>query len=150
MTIEDLHDNRPEFGLNYPDGFLDSLPVLQPSSFIAQAAATASGSPLTSASATAANGSAAPPPELPYTVRALTAKQFAHIHTKYLTTHAPDSIIFPFLHGLEGDNDQQNAFFASAARMADGSFGTHANGGVVNFSQSELRGIKADVPSTLR
>ena len=33
------------------------------------------------------------------------------MHERYLTAHAPDSVIFPFLHGLEGNNDAQNAFF---------------------------------------
>lgn len=117
MTSQDVHDARSEIhGLNYPPTFLESLPVLQPSSFIAQATPATIGSPSAPAHATAATPTGAPP-ELPYTIRALTAKQFGEIHNNYLTTHAPDSVIFPFLHGLEGENDQQNAFFATAARV---------------------------------
>ena len=40
------------------------------------------------------------------------------MHLRYVTTHAPDSVIFPFLHGLEGDNDAQNAFFFANGSMA--------------------------------
>lgn len=40
------------------------------------------------------------------------------MHLRYLTTHAPDSVIFPFLHGLEGDNDAQNAFFFANGSMS--------------------------------
>lgn len=47
-------------------------------------------------------------------IRALSASQFARLHLDFLTTHAPDSVLFPFLHGLEGDNDAQNAFFSSS------------------------------------
>ncbi|EED83264.1 predicted protein [Postia placenta Mad-698-R] len=73
-----------QHGLVYPPAFLDALPVLQPR----------------------------PAPHPP--VRALSATQFAQIHLDYLTSHAPDSVLFPFLHGLEGDNDAQNAFFVAS------------------------------------
>lgn len=69
-------------GLNYPHDFLPSLPVLLPR----------------------------PAPHTP--IRAISASQFATIHLAAATSHAPDHVLFPFLHGLEGDNDQQNAFFS--------------------------------------
>ncbi|CDO74503.1 hypothetical protein BN946_scf184979.g58 [Trametes cinnabarina] len=71
-------------GLNYPQSFLDSLPVLRPR----------------------------PEPHPP--IRSLNAAQFSDLHFAHLTSHAPDHVLFPFLHGLEGDNEQQNAFFASS------------------------------------
>jgi dual specificity MAP kinase phosphatase len=70
------------YGLNYPPDFLPSLPVLL----------------------------SRPSPHTP--IRALTAAQFAAIHQAATTSHAPDHVLFPFLHGLEGDNEQQNAFFS--------------------------------------
>ncbi|KAI0822574.1 hypothetical protein BC628DRAFT_1421759 [Trametes gibbosa] len=76
-------------GLDYPATFLDSLPVLRPR----------------------------PEPHQP--IRALTAAQFSDLHFAHLTNHAPDHVLFPFLHGLEGDNEQQNAFFASARPKGD-------------------------------
>ncbi len=71
-------------GLNYPPDFLSSLPVLL----------------------------SRPHPHTP--IRALSAPQFATIHHTAINSHAPDHVLFPFLHGLEGDNPQQNAFFSVA------------------------------------
>ncbi|KZT23130.1 hypothetical protein NEOLEDRAFT_571230 [Neolentinus lepideus HHB14362 ss-1] len=47
-------------------------------------------------------------------VRALSARQFAAIHLRYLRSHAPDSVLFPFLHGLEDGSDALRAFFGSS------------------------------------
>ncbi|KAJ7882294.1 hypothetical protein B0H13DRAFT_2667411 [Mycena leptocephala] len=41
----------------------------------------------------------------------LTAPQFAALHTAHILAHPPDGVLFPFLHGLEGDNHAQNTFF---------------------------------------
>ena len=71
-------------GLNYPPDFLSSLPVLLPR----------------------------PAPHTP--IRALSASQFASIHHSASVSHAPDHVLFPFFHGLEGDNEQQKAFFSVA------------------------------------
>ncbi|OBZ66194.1 hypothetical protein A0H81_13806 [Grifola frondosa] len=71
-------------GLVYPPAFLDALPVLHHR----------------------------PDPHQP--IRALSAADFARIHLAHLTSHAPDHVLFPFLHGLEGDNDAQNSFFAAS------------------------------------
>ncbi|KAI0366162.1 hypothetical protein BV20DRAFT_952868 [Pilatotrama ljubarskyi] len=76
-------------GLDYPVSFLESLPVVKP------------------------RHEPHPP------IRALTASQFSDLHFAHLTSHAPDHVLFPFLHGLEGDNEQQNAFFASARPKGD-------------------------------
>ena len=69
-------------GLHYPDSFLVSLPVLLPR----------------------------PAPHAP--IRALSAAQFAQIRHLHLTADVPDAVLFPFLHGLEGDNHAQNLFFS--------------------------------------
>ncbi|KAI0267881.1 hypothetical protein BC834DRAFT_821998 [Gloeopeniophorella convolvens] len=69
-------------GLSYPPDFLSSLPVLL----------------------------SRPAPHTP--IRALSASQFATLHHAATIAHAPDHILFPFLHGLEGDNEHQNSFFA--------------------------------------
>ncbi|KAI0306172.1 hypothetical protein B0F90DRAFT_971012 [Multifurca ochricompacta] len=76
-------DSNVIYGLNYPPDFLSSLPILLPR----------------------------PTPHTP--IRALSASQFATLHHLAITSHAPDHVLFPFLHGLEGDNEQQNAFFTS-------------------------------------
>ncbi|KAH9041587.1 hypothetical protein EDB85DRAFT_1919127 [Lactarius pseudohatsudake] len=69
-------------GLDYPPDFLSSLPVLLPR----------------------------PAPHTP--IRALSASQFTSIHHAATASHAPDHVLFPFLHGLEGENEQQKAFFS--------------------------------------
>jgi dual specificity MAP kinase phosphatase len=33
------------------------------------------------------------------------------MHLEHVTAHPPDSVLFPFLHGLEGDNEAQSMFF---------------------------------------
>ncbi|KAJ7722258.1 hypothetical protein B0H14DRAFT_3900465 [Mycena olivaceomarginata] len=35
------------------------------------------------------------------------------MHRAHVLAHAPDGVLFPFLHGLEGDNVAQNTFFSS-------------------------------------
>ncbi|KAI9061173.1 hypothetical protein FKP32DRAFT_1631829, partial [Trametes sanguinea] len=84
-----VDDSATLHGLDYPQSFLDSLPVLRPR----------------------------PDPHPP--IRSLNAAQFSDLHFAHLTNHAPDHILFPFLHGLEGDNEQQNAFFASSRLKGD-------------------------------
>jgi dual specificity MAP kinase phosphatase len=83
-------DNKKEpTGLHYPPGFLSSLPILL----------------------------SRPEPFAP--IRALTAAQFAEIHRLHALAdddQLGDSVLFPFLHGLEGNNVSQNAFFANAGR----------------------------------
>ncbi|EIN10084.1 hypothetical protein PUNSTDRAFT_86633 [Punctularia strigosozonata HHB-11173 SS5] len=59
-----------------------------------------------------------PHPHTP--LRALSAQHFAALHTAAATSHAPDSVLFPFLHGVEGDNRAQNVFFAGTSGAAEG------------------------------
>ena len=40
------------------------------------------------------------------------------MHLEHVTVHAPDSVLFPFLHGVEGNNDAQCSFFASTPSTA--------------------------------
>lgn len=96
--------NEHEHGLVHAPDFLSSLPVLSP--------------PLTSPSCSPSTSQPDPSASHLPPVRAVSASQFADMHTRYVTTHAPDSVIFPFLHGLEGDNDAQNAFFFANGSMA--------------------------------
>ncbi|KAF8518231.1 hypothetical protein JB92DRAFT_2712778 [Gautieria morchelliformis] len=76
-------------GLRYPDDFLSALPVLLPR----------------------------PAPHAP--IRALTAAQFAKIRQLHLTSDVPDSVLFPFLHGIEGENHAQNLFFSKHGSRVD-------------------------------
>ena len=50
-------------------------------------------------------------------IRALDADAFANLHLEHLTSDVPDSVLFPFLHGLEGDNVHQNSFFAASSGL---------------------------------
>ena len=47
-------------------------------------------------------------------IRSLDSATFAQLHLQHILSHPPDNILFPFLHGLEGDNHAQNAFFATS------------------------------------
>jgi dual specificity MAP kinase phosphatase len=47
-------------------------------------------------------------------IRAITAAQYSHIYSQYSNADVPDSVLFPFLHGLEGDNQAQNQFFLAS------------------------------------
>ncbi|KAF9645993.1 hypothetical protein BDM02DRAFT_379927 [Thelephora ganbajun] len=87
-TTTTIDQDERLHGLVYPPNFLSSLHVLLPR----------------------------PPPHQP--IRALSAKQFAQIHLQSLLSHAPDSVLFPFLHGLEGDNEAQIQFFSSYGRVS--------------------------------
>ena len=81
-------------GLSYPRDFLSGLEVIQNR----------------------------PAPHTP--IYAITAAQYAQLKYAYSLTDVDDSVLFPFLHGLEGDNVAQNLFF-SHTRGRDGQ-PTHA------------------------
>ncbi|KAF7423928.1 tyrosine/serine/threonine protein phosphatase pps1 [Pleurotus ostreatus] len=85
-------------GIDYHASFLDSLPTLN----------AASSSP---SSSTAEQVPEQPSIPTRKKIRALTASQFASLHLKHILAHPPDTVLFPFLHGLEGDNEAQNLFF---------------------------------------
>lgn len=53
-------------------------------------------------------------PQLTPPVRLLSAKAFEALHLSHITSHPQDHVLFPFLHGLEGENEAQNSFFATA------------------------------------
>lgn len=130
-------------GLTYPPSFLTSLPVLHPP---VQRYDTAPSPPLTPSPSSSSSASPVPhshprscradaashinshPQGQPHAqgpppIRALNAAQFAKLHAQYATTHAPDGVLFPFLHGLEGENDLQNSFFASTSGSPSSSDG---------------------------
>lgn len=100
-------------GLAYSPTFLDNLPVLHPP--VSSYASPDASPPSSPTAAPAHPRTSTTKPDAPQPIRALSAAQFADMHARYLTTHAPDSALFPFLHGLEGDNDAQNAFFVGTA-----------------------------------
>jgi dual specificity MAP kinase phosphatase len=47
-------------------------------------------------------------------IHSIDSTTFAQLHLQHILSHPPDNILFPFLHGLEGDNHAQNAFFATS------------------------------------
>jgi dual specificity MAP kinase phosphatase len=49
-------------------------------------------------------------------IRAMTAAQFARIQQQYADLDVPHSVVFPFLHGVDGDNAAQNFFFRAPLR----------------------------------
>ena len=53
-------------------------------------------------------------PILDTDIHSLDPTTFAQLHLQHILSHPPDNILFPFLHGLEGDNHAQNAFFATS------------------------------------
>ncbi|KAF4613664.1 hypothetical protein D9613_007466 [Agrocybe pediades] len=54
----------------------------------------------------------------------LSANDFANLHLRHTLDHPPDHVLFPFLHGLEGDNHAQNTFFASSSFSASSGSGS--------------------------
>lgn len=44
-------------------------------------------------------------------IRAMTAAQLNELHKQYLSLDVPHSVVFPFLHGVDGSNVAQNTFF---------------------------------------
>ncbi|CAE6427188.1 unnamed protein product [Rhizoctonia solani] len=81
----------PSHGLVYPSDFVTALPVL-----------------------------GVPRPAPHGSVRALSAGQYAELAHAHSLADPDDSVLFPFLHGVEGDNLPQNMFFASASGASRG------------------------------
>ncbi|PWN41790.1 hypothetical protein IE81DRAFT_347978 [Ceraceosorus guamensis] len=46
-------------------------------------------------------------------IRALSASQLASLHDAYVHLDVPHHVVFPFLHGVDGNNAAQNAFFGA-------------------------------------
>ncbi|CAO1613323.1 unnamed protein product [Parajaminaea phylloscopi] len=44
-------------------------------------------------------------------IRTMSVEQFASLHAEYASLDVPHSVVFPFLHGVDGSNAQQNSFF---------------------------------------
>jgi dual specificity MAP kinase phosphatase len=82
-------EQRIHHGLCYPKDFLSGLEIIQNR----------------------------PAPHTP--IYAITAAQYARLKYAYSLADVDDSVLFPFLHGLEGDNIAQNLFF-SHTRGRDG------------------------------
>lgn len=76
----------------------------------------------------AAHGLVYPPcipsalPELAPHVRRLSAKAFEQLYLSHILAHPQDHVLFPFLHGLEGENEAQNSFFATAPNARETHF----------------------------
>lgn len=75
------HHNGPEWGLHHFD--IDRYPALDQYDEI-------TGSP---------------------PVRTMTAAQYAELQARYAALDVPHNVVFPFLHGVDGDNAQQCGFF---------------------------------------
>ncbi|KAG6906744.1 hypothetical protein DXG01_012296 [Tephrocybe rancida] len=56
--------------------------------------------------------------------------RFAQLHLQHIISHPPDSVLFPFMHGLEGNNDAQNTFFSSSPTAPAVLPTHHSTGGV--------------------
>ncbi|CAO1623525.1 unnamed protein product [Jaminaea pallidilutea] len=44
-------------------------------------------------------------------IRAMSVQQLAELHARYNSLDVPHSVLFPFLHGVDGNNVAQNVFF---------------------------------------
>lgn len=58
-------------------------------------------------------------------VRLLPPKDFEQLHLSHILSHPQDHVLFPFLHGLEGENEAQNGFFATAPNAHETHIFTH-------------------------
>lgn len=79
-----------------------------------------------------------------HTPALLPLARFAHLHLQHILSHPPDSVLFPFLHGLEGDNDAQNTFFASSNGAA--SCSPSSSSGATTPTRKPLLTKSAKVP----
>ena len=46
-------------------------------------------------------------------LRKMSASQFADLFTRYASTDVPHAVVFPFMHGVDGENYEQNIFFGA-------------------------------------
>ncbi|KAF9473800.1 hypothetical protein BDN70DRAFT_908748 [Pholiota conissans] len=85
--------------------------------------------------------------DAPVPVRALDPTTFAALHLQHTLAHPPDHVLFPFLHGLEGDNHAQNTFFASSNfAAASGSGGARATQHTPHQHHAHSKRITPRVP----
>ncbi|KAG8976254.1 tyrosine/serine/threonine protein phosphatase pps1 [Tulasnella sp. 427] len=87
-----------------------------------------------------------PAPHSP--VRAITAHQLSRLVHQYNSADVEDSVLFPFLHGLEGNNIAQNSFF-NYARRSDGRVKLPRYRGLVLVRVDE-QGLELDVRGNVR
>ncbi|KAJ4473196.1 hypothetical protein C8R41DRAFT_581669 [Lentinula lateritia] len=94
------------YGLDYDKAFLDSLPT--------------AGHPVNNASSlpSSIDARGMMSSRLAPAIHTLTVSQFKDLHYQHILSHPPDSVLFPFLHGIEGDNEAQNLFFATQGQQA--------------------------------
>ncbi|KAG8951298.1 tyrosine/serine/threonine protein phosphatase pps1 [Tulasnella sp. 424] len=87
-----------------------------------------------------------PAPHAP--VRSINAHQLARLVHQYNTADVEDSVLFPFLHGLEGNNIAQNSFF-NYARRSDGRVKLPRYRGLVLVRVDE-QGLELDIRGNVR
>jgi hypothetical protein len=76
-----------------------------------------------------------PPPQL-----------FTSLHIQHFLVHPPDHVLFPFLHGLEGENNVQNTFFANASAGSHWVVGVEAPVAVRSASGEGVRIVNTTRP----
>ncbi|KAG8921960.1 tyrosine/serine/threonine protein phosphatase pps1, partial [Tulasnella sp. 417] len=81
-------------------------------------------------------------------VRSINAHQLARLVHQYNTADVEDSVLFPFLHGLEGNNIAQNSFF-NYARRSDGRVRLPRYRGLVLVRVDE-QGLELDIRGNVR
>lgn len=126
------------YGLDYTQSLLDSLPSVSNHND----ASKLPSAPGSNAEAAKANLVDSDKPESSKHkddgVRLLSAPLFSSFHLNHLVSHPPDHVLYPFLHGLEGENDAQNTFFANANAVvnaqADSDVGAVNSHHVVNVT----------------
>ncbi|KIO26743.1 hypothetical protein M407DRAFT_23939 [Tulasnella calospora MUT 4182] len=87
-----------------------------------------------------------PAPHAP--VRSINAHQLARLVHQYNTADVEDSVLFPFLHGLEGNNIAQNSFF-NYARRSDGRVRLPRYRGLV-LVRADEQGLELDIRGNVR
>ena len=61
----------------------------------------------------APTGADPPAPNHSVPLRRLNVHQFVNIFSQYASSDVPHAVVFPFLHGVDGDNVAQNVFFGA-------------------------------------
>ncbi|EJU04824.1 hypothetical protein DACRYDRAFT_93238 [Dacryopinax primogenitus] len=90
-----INPDLPVHGVQYPPGFLESLQLIHDR----------------------------PAPFAP--IRAINGDQLAMLRHISAMSDVPDSVLFPYLHGLDGDNEAQKQFFAQDAMISRGPNSAH-------------------------
>ncbi|PPQ82298.1 hypothetical protein CVT24_001609, partial [Panaeolus cyanescens] len=127
---KDMRSTR-ELGSSPKSASLSSSPGRNSSSSSPHSSSSSSPKPSSSPNppTSSSNPPTSPSPLKP--IRTLTASQFCALQMDHTLAHPRDSVLFPFLHGLEGDNHAQNTFFASSSggRVVGSAQGEEGYGG---------------------